>query len=107
MLTNAGETGTVSPTRRIGLCGTTQRRTHQGWVRRIRGTPEQRYRQAERVVLGFDNLKTHYMASLHASFAPDHPTSPSTAAASTPNSPLSRGPCMRLVQEGQTAADPP
>ena len=49
----------------------TQRRTRQDWARWIRGMLEDRYPQAERVVLVLDNLNTHAMASLYATYPPD------------------------------------
>ena len=49
----------------------TQRRTRKDWARWIRGMLEDRYPQAERVVLVLDNLNTHAIASLYEAYPPD------------------------------------
>ena len=47
-----------------------ERRARKDWVRWIRGKPETRYRDGERVVLLMDNLNTHGIESLYATFPP-------------------------------------
>ncbi len=47
------------------------RRTRQDWARWIRGMLEERYPQAERVVLVMDNLNTHGIESLYATYPPE------------------------------------
>ena len=47
-----------------------ERRTRRDWALWIAGMLETRYRQAERVVLVMDNLTTHGIESLYATFAP-------------------------------------
>ena len=47
-----------------------ERRTRRDWALWIAGMLETRYRQAERVVLVMDNLNTHGIESLYATFAP-------------------------------------
>ena len=71
-----------------------ERRTRQDWARWIEGMLERRYPEAERVVLVMDNLNTHGIESLYATYEPRHATPnwrndsksitrPSTAAGST------------------------
>ena len=48
----------------------TAQRTRQDWARFIKDLLDQRYPQAERVVLVMDNLNTHSGASLYETFAP-------------------------------------
>ena len=50
----------------------TERRTRQDWARWIEGMLERRYPEAERVVLVMDNLNTHGIESLYATFEPRH-----------------------------------
>ncbi len=47
-----------------------ERRTRRDWALWIAGMLETRYRQAERVVLVMDNLNTHGIESLYATFTP-------------------------------------
>ena len=47
-----------------------ERRTRKDWARFIRGMLEERYRVAERVVLVMDNLNTHGIESLYATYEP-------------------------------------
>ena len=49
-----------------------ERRTRQDWARWIEGMLERRYPEAERVVLVMDNLNTHGIESLYATY--EHPT---------------------------------
>ena len=48
-----------------------ERRTRQDWARWIRSMLTERYPQAERVVLVLDNLNTHGIESLYASYPPE------------------------------------
>ena len=48
----------------------TQTRTRKDWAWFIKGLLDERYAQAERVVLVMDNLNTHSGASLYETFAP-------------------------------------
>ena len=50
----------------------TERRTRQDWARWIEGMLERRYPEAERVVLVLDNLNTHGIESLYATYEPRH-----------------------------------
>ena len=50
----------------------TERRTRQDWARWIEGMLERRYPEAERVVLVMDNLNTHGIESLYATYEPRH-----------------------------------
>ena len=57
----------------------TERRTRQDWARWIEGMLERRYPEAERVVLVLDNLNTHGIESLYATYEPRHaPTGTTT-----------------------------
>ena len=47
-----------------------ERRTRQDWARWIEGMLERRYPEAERVVLVMDNLNTHGIESLYATYEP-------------------------------------
>ncbi len=49
-----------------------ERRTRQDWARWIEGMLERRYPEAERVVLAMDNLNTHGIESLDATYEPRH-----------------------------------
>jgi hypothetical protein len=49
----------------------TQTRTRKDWAWFIKGLLDERYAQAERVVLVMDNLNTHSGASLYETFAPE------------------------------------
>ena len=49
-----------------------ERRTRQDWARWIEGMLEKRYPEAERVVLVMDNLNTHGIESLYATYEPRH-----------------------------------
>ena len=49
-----------------------ERRTRQDWARWIEGLLERRYPEAERVVLVMDNLNTHGIESLYATYEPQH-----------------------------------
>ena len=49
-----------------------ERRTRQDWARWIEGMLERRYPEAERVVLVLDNLNTHGIESLYATYEPRH-----------------------------------
>ena len=48
-----------------------ERRTRQDWARWIEGMLERRYPEGERVVLVMDNLNTHGIESLYATYEPD------------------------------------
>jgi hypothetical protein len=48
----------------------TEQRTRQDWARFIRGLLEERYPEADRVVLVMDNLNTHTVTSLYETFPP-------------------------------------
>ena len=48
-----------------------EQRTRQGWARWIRSMLTERYPQTERVVLVLDNLNTHGIVSLYASYPPE------------------------------------
>jgi hypothetical protein len=49
----------------------TEHRTKVDWAHKIEELVEERYPQAERIVLVMDNLNTHSPASLHEAFDPD------------------------------------
>lgn len=49
----------------------TERRTKQDWAQVLRELIEERYADAERIVLVMDNLNTHTPASFYATFPPD------------------------------------
>lgn len=49
----------------------TERRSRIDWAWFIRGMLEERYPQAEKLVLVMDNLKTHTTAFLYHAFAPE------------------------------------
>ena len=49
-----------------------QRRTQQDWARQIEWLLTEHYPTAEKVVLVMDNLNTHSIASLYATFLPHH-----------------------------------
>lgn len=49
----------------------TERRTRQDWAIFVREMLEERYPDAEKVVLVMDNLNTHSIASLYATFSPE------------------------------------
>lgn len=49
----------------------TERRTRQDWAFFVREMLEERYPDAEKVVLVMDNLNTHSIASLYATFPPE------------------------------------
>jgi len=49
----------------------TQRRTKQDWARCVKWMVDERYCDAEKIVLVMDNLNTHAKASLYETFAPD------------------------------------
>ncbi len=51
-------------------CRAGKRRTRRAWALWIAGMLETRYRQAERVVLVMDDLNTHGIGSLYATFTP-------------------------------------
>jgi transposase len=48
----------------------TDRRTKVDWAKQIKELVDQRYREAERIVLVMDNLNTHTPASLYEAFDP-------------------------------------
>jgi hypothetical protein len=48
----------------------TERRTRQDWAWFIKDLLDNRYAEADRVVLVMDNLNTHSGASLYETFAP-------------------------------------
>ena len=48
-----------------------ERRTRKDWARFIRGMLEERYAEAERVVLVMDNLNTHGIESLYETYRPE------------------------------------
>jgi hypothetical protein len=48
----------------------TEQRTRQDWARFIRGLLEERYPDADQVVLVMDNLNTHAITSLYETFPP-------------------------------------
>ncbi len=48
----------------------TEQRTRQDWARFIRGLLEERYPNADQVVLVMDNLNTHAVTSLYETFPP-------------------------------------
>lgn len=48
----------------------TGRRTRSDWARFIKSMLEERYRDAEKVILVLDNLNTHSIASLYETFPP-------------------------------------
>jgi hypothetical protein len=48
----------------------TERRTRLDWAHFIKEMLDERYPQAEKVVLVLDNLNTHAISSLHATFTP-------------------------------------
>lgn len=48
-----------------------EQRTRQDWARGIRSMLTERYPQTERVVLVLDNLNTHGIESLYASYPPE------------------------------------
>jgi hypothetical protein len=50
----------------------TERRTRIDWACFIEEILEERYTDAEKVVLVMDNLNTHSIASLHEAFPPDN-----------------------------------
>jgi hypothetical protein len=49
----------------------TERRTRVDWAEQVRGMLDERYPDAEKVVLVMDNLNTHGIASLYEAFAPE------------------------------------
>ena len=49
----------------------TERRTRIDWAHFIKEMLEERYADAERVVLVMDNLNTHNTASLYTAFSPE------------------------------------
>ena len=49
----------------------TERRTKTDWAQQIKELVEERYPQAERIVLVMDNLNTHSPASLYEAFDPE------------------------------------
>ena len=49
----------------------TERRTKVDWAQQIRELVEERYPEAERIVLVMDNLNTHSPASLYEAFDPE------------------------------------
>lgn len=49
----------------------TERRTQIGWAHFIREMLEERYQDAEKIVLIMDNLNTHTTASLYLAFPPE------------------------------------
>ena len=49
----------------------TERRTKTDWAQQIKELVEERYPQAERIVLVMDNLNTHTPASLYEAFDPE------------------------------------
>jgi transposase len=49
----------------------TQRRTKTDWAHKIKELVDERYPQAERIVLVMDNLNTHTPASLYEAFEPE------------------------------------
>lgn len=48
----------------------TERRTRQDWATCIRALVDERYPDAEKIVLVMDNLNTHTLGSLYAAFPP-------------------------------------
>jgi transposase len=48
----------------------TERRTRTDWAERIKELVDERYPEAERIVLVMDNLNTHTPASLYEAFSP-------------------------------------
>ena len=51
----------------------TERRTRQDWAGFIKDLLDNRYAEADRVVLVMDNLNTHSGASLYEAFPPEEP----------------------------------
>lgn len=49
-----------------------ERRTRQDWAKQIEWLLTKQYPNAEKVVLVMDNLNTHNIASLYATFPPQH-----------------------------------
>lgn len=49
-----------------------ERRTRQDWAKQIEWRLTEQYPDAEKVVLVMDNLNTHSIASLYATFPPQH-----------------------------------
>jgi transposase len=49
----------------------TERRTRKDWAHRIKELADERYPEAERIVLVMDNLNTHTPASLYEAFGPE------------------------------------
>jgi transposase len=49
----------------------TERRTKTDWAEKIKELVDERYPQAERIVLVMDNLNTHTPASLYEAFEPE------------------------------------
>ena len=49
----------------------TERRTKVDWAHQIEELVDDRYPEAERIVLVMDNLNTHSPASLYQAFAPE------------------------------------
>lgn len=47
-------------------------RTRQNWAKQIEWLLTEQYPDAEKVVLVMDNLNTHSIASLYATFPPQH-----------------------------------
>ncbi len=52
------------------LVDVTEHRTKVDWAYQIKDLVDERYRQAERIVLVMDNLNTHTPASLYEAFPP-------------------------------------
>ena len=49
-----------------------ERRTRQDWARQIDWLLAEQYPKAKKIVLVMDNLNTHNIASLYATFPPQH-----------------------------------
>lgn len=49
----------------------TERRTRTDWAHQIKELVDERYPEAERIVLVMDNLNTHTPASLYEAFEPE------------------------------------
>ena len=51
---------------------TQEQRTRQDWAKQIEWLLTEKYPDAEKIVLVMDNLNTHNIASLYATFPPQH-----------------------------------
>lgn len=66
----------------------TDRRTRTDWAHQIKELVDERYPQAERIVLVMDNLNTHTPASLYEAFDPKEARQGSQAPCRAPGDPL-------------------